>query len=61
MVLQQERAKGDGENQAKIFGPITGQHLECNEVHFVPTDLSIIVLSYAVLEIVFIGFQPHDE
>ena len=36
LVLQQEGAKGDGEDQPEIFGPITCQHFESDEVHDCP-------------------------
>ena len=33
LVLQQKGAKGDGENQPEILGPIPGQHSQSYEVH----------------------------
>src|SRR5262245_29418224 len=42
LVLQQKRAKGDGENKAEIFGPITGEHLECDEVHQATPSLNCL-------------------
>src|SRR5262249_33370068 len=36
LVLQQEGAEGDRENQAKILGPIACEHFPCNEVHRSP-------------------------
>src|SRR5262249_57109964 len=33
LVLEQERAKGDGENEAEIFSSVAGQHFERDEIH----------------------------
>ena len=33
LVLEQERAKGDREDEAEIFGSVAGQHFERDEIH----------------------------
>src|SRR5262249_50644993 len=33
LVLEQERAKGDGEDKAEIFSSVAGQHFERDEIH----------------------------
>ena len=33
LILEQERAERDGENQTEVFGPVTGEHAEGDEVH----------------------------
>src|SRR5262249_35427715 len=33
LVLEQERAKGDGENEAEIFSSVDVQHFERDEMH----------------------------
>ena len=37
--MQQERTKGDGENQAEILGPVTREHFEGDEIHDSPPSL----------------------
>lgn len=36
LVLQQEGAERNGEDEPEVFGPVAGQHTKCDEVHRFP-------------------------
>src|SRR5262249_10505987 len=47
LVLQQKCTKGDREDKAEIFGPVTGQHFERNKVHASSPFLSLGIPRYS--------------